>query len=133
MGSILRGEPESVVRCSGELVVVGFLVALTAACFDLPGVITGTFLIYLGAMGGSFLHWRSERGLWILAGLFLLCNAAFYGLFAYGQLRDFVHGALRPKLGVTIDFTLGTLLLSASLRFLYKVAKSNWTLSERQK
>jgi hypothetical protein len=129
MGSILRGEPESVVRSSGVLIVLGFLVALTAARFDFPGVISGTFLIYLGACGGSLLHWRSERGLWMLAVLFLLISAVIYGLFAYGQLRDFFRGVRQPELGLAMDFSLGTLLLSATVRFLYKVARSNWNLS----
>jgi hypothetical protein len=96
----------------------------------MPGVCTGLFAISLGASGGSLVSWRYDRGLWMLAGLFFLVWVGIYGLFIYGEVRDIVRGAPKPDLSLMIDFSLGTMFLSANLRFLFRVAKFNWTLSQ---
>ncbi len=87
------------------------------------------FAIFLGACGGSLVDWRHERGLWMLAGLFLLFCCAIYGLFICGQVRDIIRGAVETNIGLMIDFSLGTMLLSSTIRFLWRVAKYNRTFS----
>lgn len=129
MGSLIRGEPDVVIRWAGALIFGGMLLGIASAWLELPGVITAMFAITLGASGGSLVRWRYERGLWMLAGLFFLVFAAIYGLYIYGQGRDLVRGAARPDVGLAIDFSLGTLLLSSTIRFLWRVAKYNWNLS----
>ncbi len=105
------------------------LLGFVSVWFGLPGVITAVFAITLGAAGGSLIRWRHDRGLWMLAGLFLLLFVGIYGLTLYGRGRDIVRGAAQPEIGLAIDFSLGTLLLSSTVRFLWRVAKYNWTLS----
>jgi hypothetical protein len=129
MWSLIRGEPDVVIRWGGPLLLGGMLFGFASARLELPGVITAMFAIGLGASGGSLVRWRHERGLWMLAGLFLLGYAVTYGLFIYGQVLDIVRGAPRPNVGLMIDFSLGTTLLSITLRFLWRVAKYNWTFS----
>jgi ferredoxin len=129
MNSLVRGEPDVVTCWAGPLILGGMLLGFASARFDLPGVITAMIAIGFGASGGSLVHWRYERGLWMLAGLFLLVYAAIYGLFIYGQVGDIVRGARRPAVGLMLDFSLGTMILSGTLRFLSRVAKHNWTFS----
>jgi hypothetical protein len=129
MWSFLRGEPDTVTRWFRWLIAAGFLVGFASVRFNLPGVITAFFLMYLGASGGGLIHWRNERGLWMLAVLFLAVNIAIYGLFAVGQVRDIVRGARPADIGLIADFSLGTTLLAVCIRFLCQVARYNWNLS----
>ncbi len=130
MWSLIRGEPEAVIRWAGPLLVVGLLLGFASTQLEAPlGVITSVFAIALGAVGGTFIHWRQERGLWMLAVFFMLVFGAIYAMFVFGQVRDIVRGARQPDVGVMIDGALGTLLLLATLRFLRRMAKDNWTFS----
>ncbi len=130
MQSFIRGEPDVVTRWSAALLVAGLLLGPATAWFDLPGVITAMFLIYLGAAAGSLVRWRDERGLWMLAALWLVISVVIYGLFAFGQIRDIVRGAPQAEVSLIVDFTLGTMLLSVSCRFLSQVARYNRSLPE---
>jgi hypothetical protein len=47
------------------------ILGFASAWLELPGVIAATFAIGLGASGGSLVGWQYDRGLWMLAGLFL--------------------------------------------------------------
>lgn len=129
MWSLIRGEPDVVIRWAGPLILVGMLLGFASARLECPGVITAMFAIGLGACGGSLVHWRHEHGLWMLAGLFLLVHCAIYGLFIYGQVRDIFRGAPQLDVGLMIDFGIGTMLLSGTLRFLWRVTKYNRTFS----
>lgn len=131
MWSLIRGEPDAVIRWGGPLILGGMLLGFAAARIGLPGVITAVFAIGLGASGGSFAGWRHERGLWMLAGVFIVFFTTFYGLSIFGQIRDFVRGAPQNSIGMSIDFSLATMLLSTNLRFLWRVAKYNWRLSRK--
>ncbi len=129
MWALIRGEPDVVIRWAGQLILFGMLLAFLSVQLDWPGVITAVFAIGLGAAGGSLVHWRDERGLWMLAGVFLLIYTAIYALSAFGQVGDIIRGARQPEISLVIDFSVGTMLLSATLRFLWRVARENWTFS----
>lgn len=129
MWALVRGEPETVVRWAGPMLLIGLLLGFASARLECAGVITATFAVGLGAVGGVFMHWRHDRGLCMLAVLFLLIYATCYTLMIFGQVRDIVRGARQPDLGVVTDCSLGTLLLSVTVRFLWQVAKDNWAFS----
>jgi hypothetical protein len=65
----------------------------------------------------------------MLAGLFFLLYGAILGLFLFGRGRDLLRGAAQPDVGLAIDGSLGMLLLSSTVRFLWRVAKCNWSFS----
>ena len=71
MWSLIRGEPDAVIRWARPLVLGGMILGFASAWLELPGVIAATFAIGLGASGGSLVGWQYDRGLWMLAGLFL--------------------------------------------------------------
>ncbi len=127
--SLTRGEPDVVIRWAGPLILVGAVLGFASARLELPGVITAMFAIAFGASGGSLVQWRHERGLWMLAGIFLLLNITIYSLCVYGKVSDLARGAPPNDFGLIIDFSLGTLVLSSTIQFLWRVAKHNWTLS----
>jgi hypothetical protein len=129
MWSFIRGEPDAVVRWAGPLILFGMLLGFTSARLEIPGVISAVYAVFLGASGGALAQWRTDRDLWMLAGLFLLFCGAFYGVIIYSEIDDIVCGALGPEIGLLIDFSIGTTLLSISLRFLWRVARYNWTFS----
>ena len=129
MMSLIRGEPDAVIRWAGLLILGGLLLGAASAWLKFPGVITAAFAISLGASGGTLIRWRTEPGLWMIAGLFLILFSSIYALCLFGQGRDLLRGAGRPDLGVVIDLSLGTTLLASTNRFLWRVAKTNWKLA----
>lgn len=128
--SIIRGEPDAVIRWARPLMITGVVLVFASVRLHFPGVIVGTFAITLGACGRSFVDWRREQGLWMLAGLFFLMFLAAYGLVIFGQLRDVVRGAPQPGILLMVEVSLGTILLSTVLRFLWRVGRFNWQLSK---
>jgi hypothetical protein len=108
----------------------GIGLAFMAAQLDTPGLISAFYAVGLSAMGGSMAQWRTERGLWMLAGLFLLVWGAIYGISLYGEFQDFVRGA-PMGVGLLIDVTVATAILSTKLRFLWRVAQYNWRFSRQ--
>lgn len=88
-------------------------------------VITGGMLIGLGAAGGALASWRSERGLWMLAGLSFVIFGSFYVIVLYFQVADVVLGRA-PLVGwMAVDWAIGTALLGTHLRFLWAVVHLN--------
>ena len=122
------GEPELVIECSPWLFVLGVAIGTLSVWLDTPGVVTGLFLVNLGAAGRALENYQSEPGLWRLAGLFLTVGIFLYGLFLLMQLRDLINQAALPPLGTTIDFTIAAALLMVQLKFLYQTGRANWEL-----
>ena len=80
----------------------------------------------LGAASGSFQEWRGNRGLWMLAVLFLLMFAPIYITFFILE----IFGS-RSELTVlnVLDFSLATVLLGKICRLLVSVLVRNWQIS----
>jgi len=127
--SLLRGEPDVVIRWAGLFLIVGMLTWYVSSRFHSPGAISAVFAIGLGAIGGSLMKWQTERGLWMLAGFFLLIDCGLYGVMTFCNVRDMLRGVARGGVGLVLDFSVGTSLLSTTVRFLWRVARYNWTLS----
>lgn len=125
--AIIRGDPKTVVPYSPWILLGGMAVVAASYLGDGAGLISGFFCAALGAAGGSLVNWQRERGLWMLAGVFLVMFSAVYLLSCCGQLADVWRGAKPADLAVSVDFVVGTLLLSAMLRFLVTVARDNYS------
>jgi hypothetical protein len=130
MLSFLRGEPDVIIRWGGLLLLGGMALALVSACFKIPGIISAMHFMALGAAAGTLVQWRTDRGLWMVAGLFLAIFSAIYGMFLFGQFRDMVAG-VQVGVGLAIDGGVATALLITMLRFLWRVTRYNWQLSRR--
>jgi hypothetical protein len=88
-------------------------------------VITAGMLIGLGAMGGSLDKWRTERGLWMLAGLFFSIFGLFYIAVLYHQVADIVVGRAPLAGWMAVDWAIGTAILGIMVRFLWSVIRLN--------
>ncbi len=130
MWSFLRGEPDRIIRWAGALILGGMAVAFLSARLGTPGLLSAFQAIALGATAGSLVQWRTDRGLWMLAGFFLVVWSAIYGLCLYGEIRDIVAGA-QIDIGIAIDWALAMSFYGTMLRFLWRVTRENWRLSVR--
>ena len=129
MTSLLRGEPDTVIRWAGPLILAGMILGVASARLEIPGIISAGFCVGLGAAGGSLVAWRTDRGLWMLAGLFLLVYCAIYGLMMYGKVTDLMRGPPGGGIGLIVDLAVATSLLSGTIRLLWRVTRYNWALS----
>ena len=78
MKSFFQGEPRVVIHCAPGLLIVGILWFFASALVDGHGIITALFAVSLGAAGASLERWQSERGLWMLAGLYFVIWVVIY-------------------------------------------------------
>ncbi|MEX2287125.1 MAG: hypothetical protein WD648_08555 [Planctomycetaceae bacterium] len=134
MWAFLRGDPSQVVRfCMPLLIgglVGGFIVAHVGAGH---GVITAIYAGTLGAIGATLKDWRTERGLWMLAVLFLLFFGSVEVCIILNELWDAFRGAQPHGYGLTVDVSIASLLLSVLIRFLFAVARYNFALSRAER
>ena len=134
MWAFLRGDPFQVVRfCIPLLVggmIGGFIVAHVGAGY---GVITAGYAVCLGASGATLKNWRTEPGLWMLAVLSLLIFGSVEMCIILSELWDAFRGAQPVNVGVTIDVSIASLLLSVLIRFLFAVARYNFAFSRAER
>lgn len=130
MKQFINGDPPTIIRSSQTALLAGMAGGFFAVSFDFPGLITSIFLLTLGAAGASLAAYRAERGLWMLAAVLLVMFTAIYILISAGEIRDVLRNAPNPPISLTIDFAIATALLTTNLRFLWRVALFNWSLSK---
>jgi uncharacterized membrane protein len=82
-----------VIRYYRWLIVGGAVLCAIGCRFETFGVVTGAFLIPLGAGGGSFAAWRREPGLWMMACAFL---ALFFPLCAISSTKPLLEASVIP-------------------------------------
>lgn len=131
MWQILRGDAEAVVHWAPFLTIGGFGIAGLSIAFDDHGIITGFFLAALGVSAAGLSEWRSERGLWMLATVYLPIYGCVYSLIILSNIIDALRGVPANGPALVVDSSLGTLLLVALLRFVLKVARENYYVSNR--
>jgi hypothetical protein len=127
--SILRGDPEAIVAYGPHIFLAAFLIIALSLLVDGTGILAGFFAAGLGGAGILLANWRTERGLWMLAGVYLVVNLFVYGCFSVGQIRDALQGVQVESVALLVDFTIGTLLLVTTIRFLVNVARENYQIS----
>ena len=131
MWALIRGEPDTVIRCASTLILGGLALGAISGRFALPCVVTSVYAVALGASGGSLSRWRVDCGLWMLAVVFLVVYCVVYGAIAIGQFGDVFRLAARPGFPIIIDVSIGTSLLVSNIRFLVRVIRGNLEMSRR--
>lgn len=86
--------------------------------------ISAAFLLMLGAMAGSFDDWRTDKGLWMLATLFMTLTVLMSLTFTYFSIMDGLAGK-DPDCLLAVDVFITTLVLGFNVRFLWAVAYWN--------
>ena len=128
MWSLLRGEPDRVVNYAAFIVCAGFALIVLSPALDGHGIITGFFLAALGVSGASLSKWRFERGLWMYAVVFIFVYGFFYAISIFEQIMDVIQGAPPNNPALVMDFSIGSLLLVTTLKFLFRVARENYRI-----
>ena len=67
----------------------------------------------------------------MLAVLFVVIWFAVYGMCILGEIGDVFRNAPVVPLGIFIDYSVATLLLTANIRFLYGAGWLNWVTLRR--
>jgi hypothetical protein len=126
--SILRGEPDAVVRHGRPIFLLAWALVATVWLFGV-GAITAVFTMGLGASAGSLQKWKSERGLWMLACVFLVPLVVFYVCWMTNNVLDQLRGAQPAGLAIVLDAAAATLVMQAQIRFLINVGRQNYQYS----
>lgn len=106
-------------------IAAGFLVGILTG-----PTLTSFILVTFGAMGGSFYNWRSERGLWMLAALFLTAFGIGYAFVMYDQIAGLVFGRAGLAGWAAVDCAVGTLIWGVMVRFLWSVLRLNFWIRD---
>jgi hypothetical protein len=127
---VLRGDVETILPFAPLILGVALLLVfgLRAPWWSITYTMMG--LAALGTAAPMLEKWKTERGLWMLAGLFCLINGGLYITYTYFHIADALHGNFAPSLIEVIDFTVGTALLSAVTKFLWRAMIANYRLSK---
>lgn len=94
------------------------------ACWFAGFALSGMMLFGVGAMGGSMGEYRTEKGIWMLAALFLAIFGALYATFLFYGVVDQLAGRAPAGL-LAIDAIFSTSILGFMVRFLWTVALLN--------
>jgi hypothetical protein len=125
----LNGEPELVRQNVHYLLVYSAVGFAAAILFDDTAVISAFFAFALWVSAAALTDWRTERGLWMLALVYLLSFGFTYACIMIGQARDILRGVQVESIALLVDAALGTLLLSILMRFLVRVIQQNFAIS----
>ena len=105
--------------------VIGFPLLVVVAVMHRGPIISATMATFAGAMCGVFtsMNWRRERGVWMLAVLFLLAALPLYAAMPF-------HEILGSKAGMSMlqlfDLGAATAVVGHLCRILASVAIRNW-------
>lgn len=125
--------PEEFSRWLKRAVVVGLIGVLAGVL--LAGSRVGGAAVLCMAMAwpmavmGSLSAYRTERGLWMLAGLIGAGIVAFHALVITMQIRDWMRGAPAPPWHVALAAGVVMFTLHVTMRVCWTVIVVNWAVS----
>jgi len=100
---------------------------LGIACWLAALPISAMMLVGIGAIASSLSSWRTERGLWMLGGLFLLLFGGAYLLLLEFSIRQALVGRV-AQVVVVIDAVAATCSLGWAWRIFWAMAYWNFHL-----
>ncbi|HEV2295255.1 MAG TPA: hypothetical protein VGR35_15490 [Tepidisphaeraceae bacterium] len=113
-------------RRGAWFIVIGFPVLVAVVAMQQGPTVTPMMATALGAGCGSLGEWRRDRGLWMLAVVFLLMffpiYLAFVGMELFGSKSEL-------SILQIIDFSIATMVVGQLCRVLVSVAVHNWRYS----
>ena len=100
------------------------------ACWFAGLAMSGVMLFGLGAMGGSFDDYRTEKGIWMLGALFFTLFGALYAFLIVASVADMIAG--RGPVGLlAVDAFIATSTVGFMVRFLWSVTSLNRHLASK--
>ncbi len=110
----------------------GFALFWLASWFEGLGLVTGVAAVCLGSCCGCFQKWRTDPGLWLLSGFFLVMLGPLCLLLFLMRIRDFVRQV--PELSPlnALEFSLASSLFWVTANVLVRVTIVNWRVEARR-
>lgn len=127
---VFRGDVETILPFAPFILGLGLLIAIGLRVGWAPFPCAMLGLIGLGSAGCCLGNWRTERGLWMLAGLFWLIYGGIHGLFVVYEVFDAIQGRAMPPFFEFADLGSGAMLLGIVTSFLWRVMIANYRLSQ---
>jgi hypothetical protein len=106
-------------------IVLGLLTSVLCRSLGVPGIVTAFALMMFGASGLSLVHYKTERGMWMLAGLIGAFVLALWAVFVVMTLRDALRAASNVA-WVALDGGIAMLICSSCWRMLLAIAFVNY-------
>ena len=106
-----------------------YIALVQAGMLPAVGLLTAWLGGLFAATAGCLNRWRTESGLWMLAGLFGIIAATLLSAFVYHGISDFLGGKITP----TVDAILAVFLLGVMVHFCLSVIAWNKRLACRKK
>lgn len=107
-------------------IIIGFPMLVAVVALQRGPIITPMMATAMGACCGTFGEWQRDRGLWMLAVLFLLMFFPIYLAFA---INGFFGSKAELSILQVIDFSVATIVAGQLSRVLFSVAIYNWRYS----
>lgn len=120
-----RERVRSHTRYSALVLAIGMIGLAVCMVTRANAGLTFFMLIMLGAGTGSLLKWEEERGLWMLALLFLVFFAGFYTLFMAATLIPSWQGRGTPSVWMMVDQVATLAVLGYGSRLMLSMAWHN--------
>ncbi len=110
----------------------GFALFWLASWFDGLGVVTGFAAVCLGSCCGCFQKWKTEPGLWILSGFFLVILGPISIMLMLARIDDFVRQVPGLSPLNALDFSFASSLFWVTAIVLVRVSIVNWRVKARR-
>lgn len=128
MLAILRGDPEAITRRLPIMMLPAIIACFVSGYFGGALLLTCVHAFAFAVLAASMTEYKTEKGLWMLALFFAVFWAGLLAIGTYFQFLDLWRGA--PfEVGLAIDVFFTMLLMRLMVRFLWKTAKWNYSLS----
>lgn len=125
---ILRGDPEAITQRLPIVMLPAIVACLASARFGGFGLFTFVHLFGFGVLAASMSEYKTDKGLWMLALLFAAIWSGIIAMWMYGQFMDLRRG-VALNAGIAIDVSCALFLMRLMVRFLWKSARLNYTIS----
>jgi hypothetical protein len=108
--------------------VGAILIILAIGPWHDVGFVSGLMLLLFGGCTGAFRNWRQERGLWMLAVVALCAWLPLYAAIQWDAIKRELNGQRPRPVLLAWDVALAASIVWLQVRFLWTVARVNWTL-----
>lgn len=128
MLAILQGDPEAITRRLPIVALPAIIACFVSGNFGGALLLTCVHTFIFAVSAACMTEYKTDKGLWMLALFFAVFWGGFLVMGTYFQFLDGWRGA-PLEVGVAIDGFLAMLLMGLMVRFLWRTAKLNYSLS----
>ena len=128
MLAILHGDPEAITRRLPIMMLPAIVACFVSGNLGGVGMLTCVHTFGFAVLAASLTEYKTEKGVWMFALLFAAIWSGLIAMWLYGQFLDLRRG-VPFQVGIAIDGFFAMFLMRLMVRFLWKTAKVNYSLS----